>query len=92
MLDVNEFIEIYYEDYDADYELMSLEEFQEFKKNNGIEEWDYPLEEYEHLAENGIKAVPVRFADYYGGYDYRFCEVTEEMEVDVYLLEDEDEE
>ena len=73
MFDVNDFLEEYYDI--SGKEMMTLNEFETLKEENGIEEWDYPLEEYEHLADNGIKAVPVRFTELYGGYDYRFCEI-----------------
>ena len=34
------------------------------------------LEAFEDLKkENGIKAIPVRFWNVYGDYDYRFCEI-----------------
>ena len=73
MIDVNEFLQTYYDINEQ--KMLTLEAFEDLKKENGIEEWDYPLEEYEHLVENGIKAVPVRFWNVYGDYDYRFCEI-----------------
>ena len=39
--------------------------------------WDYPLNEIEHIIENNIPVVLVRFLDLYGGYEYRWCEVYE---------------
>jgi hypothetical protein len=53
--------------------LIAQKEFEEWKEDNDYEEWDYPLEEYEHIAENEIKCVPVRFNGM--SYDYRFCEI-----------------
>ena len=73
MLDINDFIEKYYND--RPIEMMTLKEFEEYKEKNGYEEWDYPLEEYEHIAENEIKCKPVRFSGQYIGYEYRFCEI-----------------
>ena len=75
MLDIEDFMEEYY-DYRPT-EMLTLEEFTKWKEENGIEEWDYPLEEYKHISENDIICEPVRFADPYGGYEYRFCEVKE---------------
>ena len=73
MIDVNDFLQRYYDINEQ--KMLTVEDFEKLKQEKGIEEWDYPLEEYEHLAENGIKAVPVRFWNPFGIYDYRFCEV-----------------
>lgn len=61
-------------------ELVTLEEFENWKEKNEIEEWDYPLEEYEHITdlhkELDTEFEAVRFkGGTYGGYEYRFCEV-----------------
>lgn len=40
-----------------------------------LEYWNYPLTEIDHIIENDIDVVLVRFPNLYGGYDYRFCEV-----------------
>lgn len=88
MLDINEFIEIYYGDLDIEYglidELVTLEEFENWKEKKEIEEWDYPLEEYEHITELhkelGTEFEAVRFAELYGGYEYRFCEVPNDID------------
>lgn len=61
------FLETHYA-YTTDKE-MTLEEFEEFKDLNHYTEWDYPLEEYEHINENKLKVVVVEFADC-----VRFCE------------------
>ena len=42
----------------------------------GIEEneiclWNYPLTEIDHIIENNIDVVLVRFTDDYDGYEYR---------------------
>lgn len=71
MWDIEDFMEDYYGYRPA--KMITLEEFEEWKKDNDYEEWDYPLEEYEHIAENEIKCVPVRFNGM--SYDYRFCEI-----------------
>ena len=42
--------------------------------------WDYPITEIEHIVENKIPVVLVRFPHIYGGYEYRFCEVPEQGE------------
>lgn len=39
--------------------------------------WNYPLTEIDHIIENDLKVVLVRFPEMYGGYEYRFCEVQE---------------
>lgn len=71
MVDINVFLKKYY-GYDS-FSMMTVAEFEEWKEDNDYEEWDYPLEEYEHIAENEIKCVPVRFNGM--SYDYRFCEI-----------------
>lgn len=74
MWDVDDFMEEYYGYRPT--EMITLEEFEEFKDENGYEEWDYPLDEYEHIAENKVKCEAVRFSEAFpGGYDYRFCEI-----------------
>ena len=79
MLDINEFLEIYYDISGQD--MMTLQDFEDLKEEKEIEEWDYPLEEYRHISDENIDAVPVRFLGNYGGYEYRFCEVTEKIEL-----------
>ena len=76
MIDIEDFMEEYYGYRPV--EMLTLEEWEEYKESKGYEEWDYPLEEYKHIAENDIECEPVRFMDSYGGYEYRFCEVPEE--------------
>ena len=71
MIDIDVFLRKYY-GYDS-FSMMTVAEFEEWKEDNDYEEWDYPLEEYEHIAENEIKCVPVRFKGM--PYDYRFCEI-----------------
>ena len=61
------FLEAHYA-YKTNYE-MTLKEFEEFKDLNHYTEWDYPLEEYEHINENKLKVAVVDFADC-----VRFCE------------------
>lgn len=40
-----------------------------------LEKWNYPLTEIDHIMENEIPVILVRFPSPDGGYDYRFCEV-----------------
>ena len=40
-----------------------------------LELWDYPITEIDHILENDIDVVLVRFPELYGGYEYRFCEI-----------------
>lgn len=70
--------------------ISTLKDFCEWKEKNGYEEWDYPLDEFEHTKENGINCVPVRFKD-----DCRLCEIPEsfdnestEMPYPDYILRD----
>lgn len=42
--------------------------------------WDYPIDEVDHIAENDLDVVLVKFkSEFYGmgagDYEYRFCEV-----------------
>ena len=40
-----------------------------------LDKWNYPLTEIDHIMENEIPVILVRFPSPDGGYDYRFCEV-----------------
>lgn len=53
---------------------ISLEELETME----LDLWNYPLMEIEHIIENNLNVVLVRFPEMYGGYDYRFCEVPDE--------------
>lgn len=79
MLEVKDFIETYYPDKSVLENDATLEDFENWKEENNITEWDYPLEEYCHIAkiheEDGTEYEPVCFLNSYGGCDYRFCEV-----------------
>lgn len=75
MTDIEDFMEIYYSFRPA--KMLTVEEFSQWKEENNINEWDYPLEEYKHIAENDLECLPVRFSSDNGGYDYRFCELPE---------------
>ena len=78
MLDVKDFIKKYY---GVDAHVYTLEEFEIWKiDNDHVDHWDYPLEEYKHIAENDIDCVPVRFKIRGDNWDfeYRFCEVPKE--------------
>ncbi len=79
MLDIKDFIKTYYPDEAIFKRNITLRVFESWKEENNIEEWDYPLEEYCHIAkiheEDGTEYEPVRFITPNGDYDYRFCEV-----------------
>lgn len=53
----------------------TLEEMEEDFNNKNIDLWNYPLNEVEHIIENGLNVCLVRFSDDYGGYVYRWCEL-----------------
>lgn len=44
--------------------------------------WNYPLKEIDHIIENDLKVILVRFPKAYGDYEYRFCECETERAVD----------
>jgi hypothetical protein len=52
-------------------ENVTLEQLEKMK----LDVWNYPLTEIEHIIENHIPVVLVRFPETYGGYIYRFCEL-----------------
>ena len=65
----------------ADYrpcEDVELEKFEEILEENDVCLWNYPLTEIDHIIENNIDVVLVRFPEMYGGYEYRFCEIPKE--------------
>lgn len=74
-LDSDEYVELI-TDYRPAYK-PTLEELEKMQ----LDKWNYPLMEIEHIAENEIPVVLVRFPEMYGGYEYRFCEIEENMEV-----------
>jgi len=86
MIDIDDFMQEYYDT--APPHMFSVEEFTEWKENNGIQEWDYPLEEYKHIAENNIECVSVRFLDNMGGEEYRWCEIPAEKKYPDYIVRD----
>lgn len=49
----------------------TLKEIEEME----LDKWNYPLTEIDHIMENEIPVILVRFPSPDGGYDYRFCEV-----------------
>lgn len=49
----------------------TLKELEEME----LDKWNYPLTEIDHIMENEIPVVLVRFPSVNGWYDYRFCEV-----------------
>ena len=73
MVKVNDFVMKYY---GIKCDFITLDEFEQLKKDNDIPEWDYPLEEYDHITdikrEDGSNFIPVEFKD-----DVRFCEINE---------------
>ena len=52
-----------------------LESMEKAFAEEGIELWNYPLEEISHAMENNEHLCLVRFTNEYGGYDYRWCEI-----------------
>jgi hypothetical protein len=54
---------------------LSLDKMEKLFERKEICLWNYPLTEIEHIIENDMKVVLVRFPDEYGGYEYRFCEM-----------------
>lgn len=38
--------------------------------------WNYPICEVEHIIQNKLKVCLVKFETLYGGYEYRWCELT----------------
>ena len=76
MTDIQDFMEAYY-GFKPE-KMLTVEEFSIWKEENNIAEWDYPLDEYEHIAEHNIKCMPVRFSiSNSNDYNYRFCELPE---------------
>ena len=61
------------------YEDVTLEECEKILKEREVCLWNYPLTEIDHIIENNINVILVRFPENYGGYDYRFCEVSKEV-------------
>ena len=57
---------------------LTLEEWEDFKNKYSDIYWNYPLTEIDHIIENEINVVLVRFPNEQGGYDYRFCEIPKE--------------
>ena len=69
-----------YVDYDSCGEV-TLEEFEEILEENKICLWNYPLTEIDHIIENDIDVVLVRFPEMdASGYEYRFCEIPKDDE------------
>ena len=78
MLDIKDFVSGYY---NKSVDNMTLSEFESWKEKNNINEWDYPLEEYRHIASMAdIEVQPVRFKTDDHGYDYRFCEIPKDWQ------------
>ena len=43
-----------------------------------LDQWNYPLDEIDHIEELNLEVVIVRFlTDIKGKYEYRFCEITD---------------
>lgn len=55
-------------------ENLTLEQLEKLK----LDVWNYPLTEIEHIIENQIQVVLVRFPKKDGDYEYRFCELFSE--------------
>ena len=67
-----------YADYRPCDDVVTIDEFEEILEENEICLWNYPLTEIDHIIENNIDVVLVRFTDDYDGYEYRFCEIPKE--------------
>lgn len=70
-LDSDEYVELI-----TEYRPTNKPTLEELKKMQ-LDKWNYPLTEVEHIVENQIPVVLVRFPEMYGGYEYRFCEIDE---------------
>ena len=57
---------------------ITLKELEDLFKEEEVCLWNYPLTEIEHIIENELEVVLVRFPEYTGGYEYRFCEISNE--------------
>lgn len=57
------------------YKNITLKELEDLFKEEEICLWNYPLTEIEHIIENELKVVLVRFPEDIGEYEYRFCEI-----------------
>lgn len=56
-------------------EEVTLEQLEKMFEEKNLSYWNYPLNEIEHIIENNLNVVLVRFPEVYGGFDYRFCEI-----------------
>lgn len=54
---------------------ISLKKFEKILEEYEVNLWNYPLTEIDHIIENNIDVILVRFPEFYGGYEYRFCEI-----------------
>lgn len=58
---------------------VTLEECGRILEEREVCLWNYPLTEIDHIIENDINVILVRFPEDDGnGYDYRFCEIPKE--------------
>lgn len=55
-------------------EEISLEKCEKILEERNMCLWNYPLTEIEHIIENDIDVVLVRFPKINGEYEYRLCE------------------
>lgn len=69
MWNIEDFIKEYY-GMEVGHDL-TLDEFESWKEENEIEEWDYPLDEEDHINELDLECEKVMFAD----GEWRWCEL-----------------
>jgi hypothetical protein len=53
----------------------TISAMEKYFEDNEICLWNYPINEVEHIIENGLSVCLVRFENLYGGYEYRWCEL-----------------
>lgn len=67
ILDVNEYLKLlgYNE------KIITLKELEEME----LDVWNYPLDELDHIVENDLRVILVRFPKDKEKYEYRWCEI-----------------
>ena len=81
VIDIQDYVETYIGE-SRPVKMFTLAEWGDYCMNKELPNiWDYPLSEKSHIdqihEEDGTEHVLVRFADKYGGYEYRYVEVPE---------------
>ena len=59
--------------------MITVSEWEDFKDENGIPEWDYPLEEDDVIKDGDTPCRLVMFMGEHGGTEYRYCEIPSDM-------------